>query len=481
MKRKTKKKSAVKTTLTAAAALLAAGTTFGALFGEAPTIPQEETSIVSLERTAPESAEPLSDELTAELPEIEELSVPEEAPFDYTSVDVSVQSEKAMADDLKSLGLFRGVTETDYALDRAPTRTEAVVMLLRVLGKENDILSANYSHPFTDVPDWASPYIGYAYTTGLSQGISQTEFGSGNASAAMYLTLVLRSLGYSDTDGTDFTWDNPYTLAVELGILSERVDTTNFLRGDIVTISHAVLSAKFKNSEETLSDRLIAENIFSQTYFNDIYYSIEELYIPEPDFIETLTVPETPAEPEPVIETIPVIEPVVEIPAEPAVEPIPEPVIVPEPEPIAEPEPVPEPIPEPIVSEPVVETPPVQETPIYVEPEPAPKPTITIVHDDSSMTPELIAELENIAVFWAPTGEKYHIKHNCQSFKLGVAYAGTLAQAQQVRPKGWCGTCSKGQSDNTYTSNRNATAEVLAECYTYNDYCNYIPYHVFDR
>ncbi len=388
MKKKTKKHSPAKTVLVTVAGIFAAGTVLGGVLGESDS--STEISEFTSDTAYSEAAETIDGLSSPELPdaEIPEPEEPAEPVIDYSSIDVSVQSEKAMADDLKALGLFRGASDTDYALDRAPTRTEAVVMLLRILGRENEILSSDFSHPFTDVPEWADPYIGYAYTTGLSQGVSETEFGSGNASAAMYLTLVLRSLGYSDADGEDFTWDNPYTLSEELGILQERVDTENFLRGDVVTISHAALSAKFNGSEETLSDRLIAADLFTRETYNDIYYSIEELYVPEVDFIETLIVPE------------PVPEPVPEIPVEP--EPLPEP------EPGAE-------IPPVVEEEPVIyDNPPVtyddysQNIPDYnTTPSYSP-------NNSSSMT---VPEHEETVghLVWVPVngGKKYHTKSSC--------------------------------------------------------------------
>ena len=45
-------------------------------------------------------------------------------------------SAEEIAGELKTLGLFRGVSDTDFDLDRAPTRVEAVVMLVRLLGAE---------------------------------------------------------------------------------------------------------------------------------------------------------------------------------------------------------------------------------------------------------------------------------------------------------------------------------------------------------
>ena len=68
-----------------------------------------------------------------------------------------VCTEEALAADLKELGLFQGASETDFDLERAPTRVEAVVMLIRVLGREQEALSGSWTHPFADVPEWAYP------------------------------------------------------------------------------------------------------------------------------------------------------------------------------------------------------------------------------------------------------------------------------------------------------------------------------------
>ena len=82
-------------------------------------------------------------------------------------------------------------------------------MLIRVLGKESEALNGSWEHPFNDVADWADKYVGYAYENGLTNGVSDTQFGTGTASSFTYLTFVLRALGYSDVNGADFTWDKP--------------------------------------------------------------------------------------------------------------------------------------------------------------------------------------------------------------------------------------------------------------------------------
>jgi hypothetical protein len=168
------------------------------------------------------------------------------------------------------LGLFQGVGtnpdgSTNFDLARAPSRTEALVMLIRLLGKEDEALSRSWIHPFTDVPEWADKYVGYAYANKLTNGVSATRFGTDTASCQMYLTFVLRSLGYSDAGGGDFTWDRPEELARETGILPEGVHMESFLRADVALISEAALSARLKNSRDTLLDKLIADGAVSLT------------------------------------------------------------------------------------------------------------------------------------------------------------------------------------------------------------------------
>ncbi|MBE6623770.1 MAG: serine protease [Ruminococcaceae bacterium] len=185
----------------------------------------------------------------------------------------NLSKQEIYASELKELGLFRGVSETNFDLERAPTRVEALVMLIRVLGKEAEAIENTFEHPFTDVPGWADNYVGYAYTNGLTNGQSETLFGTGDASSNMYITFVLRALGYTDTDGKDFRWDDPFTLAKETGLLTKEVDTGNFLRADVVTISHNALDAYLKGSTVTLSAKLIEAEVFTKEAFDAVYNS----------------------------------------------------------------------------------------------------------------------------------------------------------------------------------------------------------------
>jgi len=186
------------------------------------------------------------------------------APLRVNAADVisnppasSKSFEKAI--DLKILGLVAN-TPDNFQLDRAPTRTEGAVMLIRLLGKEAQVLKGTYKHPFTDVPAWADKYIGYMYENKLTTGIDGTHFGSDlKLNASQYVTFVLRSLGYQD--GVDFTYSQAIDKALALGIVSsaEAVALKGpaiFLRDDMFSISHNALSATLKGSSATLLDKL---------------------------------------------------------------------------------------------------------------------------------------------------------------------------------------------------------------------------------
>lgn len=180
----------------------------------------------------------------------------------YSGRDFVRETEAALR--LKALGLFHGVGtnpdgSTNFDLARAPSRTEALVMLIRLLGKDAEANGGSWKHPFNDVPRWANEEVGYAWEKGLTKGSSATTFGTGTASAQMYLTFVLRALGYSDAAGGQFTWDKPEELARSVGILPESVHLDNFLRADVVLISEAALSARLKDSDMTLLEKLTSE------------------------------------------------------------------------------------------------------------------------------------------------------------------------------------------------------------------------------
>ena len=171
---------------------------------------------------------------------------------------VSAEADRA-ANDLYALGLFQGVRTSadgrpDFALDQAPNRFQAITMLVRLLGKEDAALAGQWTTPFTDVDDWAAPYVGYAYANGLTDGVTDTRFdGKTTVTATQYLTFVLRALGYAS--GTDFAWDSAWTLTDRLGVTAGEytaANNKNFLRADVALISRSALRVSRKDSTENI-------------------------------------------------------------------------------------------------------------------------------------------------------------------------------------------------------------------------------------
>lgn len=167
------------------------------------------------------------------------------------------------ADSLYEMGLFQG-TQNGYDLDRTPTRAEAAVMLVRLLGKEAEAKALTYTAPFTDLKGWEKPYVQYLYSNGLANGTNRTTFNpTGKCTAQMYAVFLLRALGYSDT--ADFNYANAIETAREQGIYDTGIiNVQNFLRDDAAAASYTALSVSPKNSEGTLLDQLVSENAITE-------------------------------------------------------------------------------------------------------------------------------------------------------------------------------------------------------------------------
>ena len=184
--------------------------------------------------------------------------------YDDDTVDYN-----AMAAALKELNLFKG-SFTGYGqgfdLELAPTRLQALIMFIRVLGEEEEALAFEGACPFTDVPAWAERYAAYAYAKGYTKGTSATTFSDGPLYSNALLTFVLRALGYSDSAG-DFTYNTAFVMAAEIGLISPGEFTNQsavLLRSSCVQISYNALLTKVKGSDQTLIKTLVANGAVDQ-------------------------------------------------------------------------------------------------------------------------------------------------------------------------------------------------------------------------
>ncbi len=186
----------------------------------------------------------------------------------FTTAAGAANVQEDAAYTLYALGLFKG-TDKGFELDRQPTRTEGLVMFVRLLGAEEKALNENNPHPFRDVPAWADDYVGYAYCNGLTKGVSQDTFGAAQfMTVGQYMTLILRALGYDDSMN-DFAWNTSMDKAREIGLLkAEKASSLlnqSATRGTMTELSVAALSQPFKDDRlTTLAHSLVDQGVFTQ-------------------------------------------------------------------------------------------------------------------------------------------------------------------------------------------------------------------------
>jgi hypothetical protein len=174
------------------------------------------------------------------------------------------------ADKLHTLGMLTGTgTNPDgtinYGIDATLNRAQAVTLIVNLLGKYDEATSTTWTTPFTDVPSWALPFVGYAYANKITSGLSETRFGSTDpVLPKQYLTFVLNALGYAP--GTDFTYDKAWEKSDALGFTNGRINaqTTRFLRGDAISVTFDSLSAVVKSTQKPLYEKLIASGVFTK-------------------------------------------------------------------------------------------------------------------------------------------------------------------------------------------------------------------------
>jgi len=177
----------------------------------------------------------------------------------------------AMASALKTLHLFKG-SFTGYGqgfdLEVAPTRLQALIMFIRVLGEEEEALAWTGTLPFTDIAKGtqAEKYVGYAYSKGYTNGYTPTQFRpSAAVNAYQYTEFVLRAMGYSSAANTSLadTMERAQTAGVLTAYEAARLKVEKFLRADLVYISYYALETYLPDGVMTLGDLLMEKGVFT--------------------------------------------------------------------------------------------------------------------------------------------------------------------------------------------------------------------------
>lgn len=148
-------------------------------------------------------------------------------------------------------GIYQGDGSGDLMLDKGLTRAELAAILTRIHG-EGVVDPKQYAWAcyFTDVPEWAKPYVGYCTANLLVKGYGDQRYGSGDpVTPAAACTVVLRLYGHADNEGSAWAYDTACTYAMGLGLIEEAaVQGPEINRGDMAVL---ICNAAQKRCEPT--------------------------------------------------------------------------------------------------------------------------------------------------------------------------------------------------------------------------------------
>ena len=179
-------------------------------------------------------------------------------------------SENDAAMRLYYLGILNGSGTNsngsiDFALSRGLNRVEAAVFAVRLFGAEGEALRRHYEHPFTDVPAWASDYVGYIYASGLLRDMEGELFEPAAAETAeRFMSYMLYALGYR-MKNKDYTYYMAAEYARDVGICTTAKGAP-LTRGAAVVAMYNTLRTTMKDSKTVYSDSLVKNGTIS---YND--------------------------------------------------------------------------------------------------------------------------------------------------------------------------------------------------------------------
>ena len=109
--------------------------------------------------------------------------------------DVTSENHQEAIEVLQSVGIMTGDEKGNFNPEAKVTRNEMAVVMSNLMAY-NVKTYANTS-PFTDVPEWAEPYVAACYTNGITSGYDKVTYGgSDNVTTAQAALMVMKALGY---------------------------------------------------------------------------------------------------------------------------------------------------------------------------------------------------------------------------------------------------------------------------------------------
>ena len=122
----------------------------------------------------------------------------------YQDVDASNDNQEAI-EVLQTVGIMTGDQNGNFNPDGSITRNEMAVVMAHLLNLDYDYYRG--TNPFTDVPEWAAPYVAACAAEGVVAGIGNGQFGGDQkVTAAQASLMIMKALGYFE-NAEDFGSD----------------------------------------------------------------------------------------------------------------------------------------------------------------------------------------------------------------------------------------------------------------------------------
>lgn len=169
------------------------------------------------------------------------------------------------ANTLYELGLFRG-TDAGYELDKTLTREQAVTILVRLLGEEENVLNASFDAKFIDVDEsrWSYPYIMYCYENNITKGTAEDTFSpEDEVTEEQFVTLVMRLMGYEDIEPENALEESVYKNMISTDIVRSFEKQASFLRDDMVYVVYRSLMCNMADGMR-LADFLAQKGVITE-------------------------------------------------------------------------------------------------------------------------------------------------------------------------------------------------------------------------
>ena len=173
--------------------------------------------------------------------------------------------------------------DLSFSAEKPAGRLDAASLLFAIAGEETE-----KTNPFTDVPEEYAEAVDWLYVSGITKGISEDLYGTGNLSEYHFLIMLSRLLNWQTEDMSTLT-----KLAEKNRLLPYYDGRDGFSLGDMYQIVCKLLELRFPEKCTAVRPRMSTPGVFQifPETFDDAEFQIKAAAAYLPDRIEVMFKP----------------------------------------------------------------------------------------------------------------------------------------------------------------------------------------------